>query len=169
MKDLFQEEMISLIPRMRRFARSLTGDADRADDLVQDAIEKALTRRDQWADGTRLDSWMFRILRNRWIDVLRKVKTRGEEVSDIEAEDLAGADGRQDFEAAQQRREVLRALNALSRQHRETVALVLIEGLSYREAAEMMGVTEGTIASRLSRAKAVLELGLQEMKERRAT
>ena len=160
MTDAFGDELIHLIPRLRRFARALIGDADRADDLVQDAIERALARRQQWQDGTRLDQWLFRIMRNRWIDEWRTAKARGVHVGTEEAEALPGLDGRSQLENEMRKTEIMRALAALSAEYRETVALVLIEGFNYREAATMLGVSEGTIASRLARAKTKLQARL---------
>lgn len=68
----FAHELVALLPRLRRFARALAGSADRADDLVQSACERALRARDTFQPGTRLDAWMFRILRNVWIDAARR-------------------------------------------------------------------------------------------------
>ncbi|RME67173.1 MAG: sigma-70 family RNA polymerase sigma factor, partial [Alphaproteobacteria bacterium] len=104
--DLFREELISLIPRMRRFARGLAGDADRADDLVQDAIERAWMHRDRWREGTRLDSWLYRIIRNRWIDAWRAAKARGEDMDAEAAAGLPGVDGRAAFEAEPRKLEI---------------------------------------------------------------
>src|ERR1041384_8438635 len=69
--ETFRSALIALLPRLRRFALGLTTDRDRADELVQAACERALTRGHQWQEGTRLDSWMFRIVQNLWIDQLR--------------------------------------------------------------------------------------------------
>src|SRR3977135_4698429 len=73
----FERELLTLLPRLRRFARALARDAADADDLVQTALERALKARDQWAPGTRLDSWMMRIVRNCWIDEMRSRARRG--------------------------------------------------------------------------------------------
>ncbi|GAB4149258.1 MAG: RNA polymerase sigma factor [Sphingomonadales bacterium] len=169
MTDAFADELVRLIPRLRRFARSLTGDADRADDLVQDAIERALARRTQWQPGSRLDHWLLRIMRNRWIDDWRMAKARGVHVGTAEAEALPGLDGRVQLENEMRKTEITRAMAALSAEYRETVALVLIEGFNYREAADILGVSEGTIASRLARAKGQLLRQLSDQTERVAT
>jgi len=160
MTDSFPGELVALIPRLRRFARALAGDADRADDLVQDALEKALSRREQFEAGSRLDSWLYSIIRNRWISDWRRRRTRGEEVDMNDAIDLPGMDGREEYERHQRLAAAQAALGSLPPQQRETVVLVLVEGLSYREAGAVMGVSEGTVASRLARAKTALEVGL---------
>lgn len=67
----FRAELVNLLPRLRRFARALARQREDADDLVQAALERALTRREQWTPGTRLDSWMFKIINNAWIDEVR--------------------------------------------------------------------------------------------------
>src|SRR5215510_9988736 len=86
--------MVELLPRLRRFAVALTGDLDQADDLVQETCVRALSRVEQWQPGTRLDSWMYRIAQNLWVDRARAKKVRGEQVEVEAAEALPGADGR---------------------------------------------------------------------------
>ncbi|MFQ5347795.1 MAG: RNA polymerase sigma factor [Rhodothalassiaceae bacterium] len=157
MTDAFRRELVELIPRLVRFARGLTGDAALAEDLAHDTLERALERRGQWRDGSRLDSWVYRIAQNLWIDDRRKVRARGHHLDIERAHDVSGVDGRKLFDARAGLRDVERALGALSDEQRATVVLVLVEGCSYREAAELLGVSEGTIASRLARAKPVLE------------
>src|SRR5215510_9908257 len=85
--------MVELLPRLRRFAVALTGDLDQADDLVQETCARALSRIAQWQEGTRLDSWMYRIAQNIWLDNLRANKARGAHVP-LEVSDISGADGR---------------------------------------------------------------------------
>ncbi len=157
MTDAFRRELVDLIPRLMRFARGLTGDAAAAEDLAHDTLERALARRTQWRAGTRLDSWVYRIAQNLWIDGRRKARTRGPHVDIDAAHEIAGIDGRRAFEARTRLKEIERALAALPDEQRATVVLVHVEGYSYREAAELLDVSEGTIASRLARAKPVLE------------
>jgi len=166
MSDTYLDTLISLIPRLRRFARSLAQDDERADDLVQDTIERALSRRDQWREGTSLESWLFRILRNRWIDVWRSAQSRAETMDLDCLAPVAGSDGREEYESVRQRAAIRDAVDSLPEGNREAVALVMIEGLDYREAAEVMGVSEGTVASRLSRARAALMERLGPVLER---
>src|SRR5216110_2554811 len=87
--DRIRQDIVALLPRLRRFARALTGNAADADDLVQDTVERALGRLHQWEQGTRLDSWMFRIAKNIWIDKMRAAKVRAAEP--LEADETSGA------------------------------------------------------------------------------
>jgi RNA polymerase sigma-70 factor (ECF subfamily) len=146
-------EIVALLPRLRRFARSLVGSAAEADDLVQSTCERALRAIDSWEAGSRLDSWLFRILRNLWIDDLRR--RRGEAPIDGAVE-LAGEDGRRIAESRLALEEVGLVISALPEQQREVLALVCIEDMSYREAAAMLDVPIGTVMSRLSRARQTL-------------
>ncbi len=145
-----------MIPRLRRFARALTQRADTADDLVQETLERALTREHLWQRGTRLDSWLYRMAQNLWIDQCRKAKRRGIHVDVDEIRDRIGTDGAAAMDARQRLREADRAMAALPEDQRTAVALVLIEGLSYQEASDVLQVPPGTIASRLARAKTAL-------------
>lgn len=149
-----QQDLVALMPRLRRFARVLTGGRDEADDLVQAALERALTRLDQWQPGTRLDSWMFRITQNLWIDWLRSHEGRQDSFVELdEAIDLAGADGRRDTEARLELQRVLDAISRLPPDQRAVMAMVSVESYSYREAAEALDIPIGTVMSRLARAR----------------
>ena len=147
--------MLAMLPRLRRFALVLTGRAVEADDLVQDTVERALRNIDRWTPGTRMDSWMFRIAQNHWIDTLRARRVRGLPVPIEEAESLS-VDGARAVEASITLSQTRTALAELPEEQRAAVALVLIDGLSYREAAEILGVPIGTVTSRLSRAREAL-------------
>ena len=152
--DLIRGQMIALLPRLRRFAIALTGSVTEGDDLVQDTIERALKNLHQWEKGTRLDSWMFRIARNRFIDGRRAAKR--ERMAMAEAQQNAKG-AATDGEGTAMARLTLAALNAalqdLPVEQREAVALVLIDGASYREAAELLNVPIGTLTSRIARAR----------------
>ncbi len=87
--------IVDFLPRLRRFSYALTGDPDKGDDLVQETCARALSRLHQWEPGTRLDSWMFRIAQNIWLDQRRARKVRGDTVDIDEVFDIAGADGRE--------------------------------------------------------------------------
>jgi RNA polymerase sigma-70 factor (ECF subfamily) len=155
--DRFESELVELLPRLRRFGRAIARDADDADDLVQVALERALRHRALWRTDTRLDSWMFRIMRNAWTDEVRKRARRGRVVEADAGRAAEVADPAQpSMEARLAARAAERALEALPEEQRMPVALVLIEGLSYREAAEVLGIPEGTLTSRLSRGRAEL-------------
>lgn len=155
----FEDEMLALLPRLRRFARSLARDAADADDLCQVAVEKALQARRSWQPGTRMDSWMYRIMRNAWIDNTRARTRASETFVDAEAGATIGGDG--GAEARVALREVESAMRRLPDEQREAVALVLVEGLAYREAADILDIPIGTLTSRLVRGRHALmaELG----------
>lgn len=149
----FEDELVELLPRLRRFARGLTRDASAADDLCQGAIERALKSRDQWQAGTRLDSWMYRITRNLWIDERRAVSRRGIHSPIDDAAIQIEGDGAAEVEAGALRGDVDGAMARLPDEQREAVMLVLVEGYAYREAAEILEVPIGTVTSRLARGR----------------
>lgn len=152
----FERELLALLPRLRRFSRSLARDAADADDLCQTTLERALKAREQWQAGTRLDAWMYRIMRNCWIDEARARARRSETFAPEEAGAGVGTDGHGEVERRFALRDVERAMNMLLPEQREAVALVLVEGLAYREAAEIMEVPIGTLTSRLVRGRQAL-------------
>ena len=150
--DRIRKDIVELVPRLRRFARSLAGNAADADDLVQDTVERALRNLHQWEDGTKLDSWMFRIAKNVWIDRMRAAKVRS--VAPLEAAENASAvDGTRGAEARLTFADTVRALAELPEEQRVVVALVAIDGMSYRDAANVLEVPIGTLTSRLARAR----------------
>ena len=152
----FGERLIAMLPRLRRFARGLAGSASEADDLVQAACERALARHHQFQEGTRFDSWMFRIVQTIWIDQLRAREVRKED-ADIAEERLGSDEPMRRVEARLALDEVRRAVDHLPAEQRATLMLVTVEGLSYKEAAEVAGVPIGTIMSRLARARTALQ------------
>jgi RNA polymerase sigma-70 factor (ECF subfamily) len=154
--------MVAMLPRLQRFARTLARNGDEADDLLQGTCERALRAMDSWVPGTRLDSWMFRIMRNHWIDTVRK--RRPERASDPieEATSLMSEDGRQTTETNLELADVRARIARLPEELRSVLVLVCVEDLSYREAAEVLGIPNGTVMSRLSRARQVLAAGLNE-------
>lgn len=139
---------------MRRFAIGLAGHPADGDDLCQMTIERALSRREQWQEGTRLDSWAYRIMRNIWIDESRARKRRGQTFVDEDAGLLVGVDGAQ--EARMELGDIDRAMARLPEEQREAVLLVMVEGYSYKEAAEIVGCPVGTLNSRLVRGRDAL-------------
>ena len=158
----FERELLGLLPRLRRFARALARDAADADDLCQIALERALKARDRFEPGTRLDSWVYRIMRNCWIDEVRANKRRGETFAPEEAGVAVGDDGDRHVEARVELASVERAMASLPDEQREAIALVLVEGLAYREAAEILDVPMGTLTSRLVRGRQALMAQLGE-------
>lgn len=150
-----RDEIAALLPRLRRFGRALARNREDADDLVQSAVERALTHTEQWRPGTRLDSWMFRIMQNAWIDETRARERRQQTFVEEEAGDNVGistTDAQIDAIA------VRKAVSQLGDDHRVVVALVLVEGLPYQEAAAVLGIPVGTLTSRLARAREALQV-----------
>ena len=151
-----QQELIAILPRLRRFALGLTRNGSDADDLVQMACEKAISRIDQWEPGTRLDSWMFRIIQTTHIDQIRGQKRRDAHLEIIEGQGESAFDGESAAEARMTLDNVRRAIYALPEEQRAVVMLVSVEGLSYKEAAETLEIPMGTLTSRLVRARTAL-------------
>jgi RNA polymerase sigma-70 factor, ECF subfamily len=150
---MVREEIVALVPRLRRFCLALTRSADTGDDLAQSTIERALSRIDQWQQGTRLDSWMFRIAQNMFIDEVRASKRRGTQVDVETLEAVAGDDGRRITEARSDIERARQAIAALPDDQRALVALVIIDGQSYKEASAILDIPIGTVMSRISRAR----------------
>jgi RNA polymerase sigma-70 factor (ECF subfamily) len=153
--DAFSERLVASLPRLRRFARGLTGSASQADDLVQSACERALTRQHQFQEGTRFDSWMFRIVQTIWIDQIRSRDVRKED-GEVEDERFGSDEPVRRVEARLALEEVRRAAARLPAEQRAALMLVTVEGFSYKEAAEIAQVPVGTIMSRLARARVAL-------------
>jgi len=152
----FCEELTALLPRLRRFARGLTQDSADADDLCQQTIERALKARQQWQEGTRLDAWVYRIMRNQWIDEVR-ARTRRSQTFAHEDEGMnVGVAGDRDAENRVELGNVERALQRLPEEQREAVVLVMVEGFGYKEAADILGIPQGTLTSRLGRGREAL-------------
>ena len=146
-------ELVALLPRLRRFALVLCRSQPLADDLVQGACERALANANSWTPGTRFDAWMFRILRNYWIDHLRRMKTEGI-MEDVELQtQLIGDPGEEPILSRLVLAEVQQAIDSLPQEQKEVLALVCGEDLTYREAAEVLNIPVGTVMSRLARAR----------------
>jgi len=158
--DAFQSELVAHAPRLRRMARALARDTADADDLTQLTLERALLRRDQWRPDTRLDSWMFRIMKNAWIDEARRRARWSKVTATPEQGELAADPASATLDARLGLSAVERAMAALPDDQRIAVALVLIEGLSYDEAAAVLETPVGTLTSRLSRGRAALQAAL---------
>lgn len=148
-----QDQIVNMLPRLRRFCMVLTGSVDAGDDLAQSTIERALKRINLWQQGTRLDSWMFRIARNINIDEARARSRRGAQIEVSALDSEIGDDGR----LITERRSILacarQAMATLSEDQRSLMSLVVIEGISYREAADALGIPIGTVMSRIARAR----------------
>lgn len=155
----FHEELVALLPRLRRFARNLTRNPHDADDMVQIAIERAITRADQRRLDSRLDGWMFKIVRNAWIDEVRSRRRRDQIFDPAEAGEQIGS---QVVEQEVTLISVQTAMQRLPEEQRMAVSLVLVEGLPYKEAAEVLEVPIGTLTSRLARGREALQVMLGE-------
>lgn len=143
--------IIEHIPRLRRYARALTGDVFRADDLVQDTLERAWSRFGLWRRGSDLRAWLFTIMHNVYVNhcAARRESAIGTPLE----EDLDGLPLTPSPEHALGLRELAQSLNRLPAEYREVLLLVGLEGFRYEEAAEVLGVPVGTVMSRLSRAR----------------
>ena len=152
----FDSGLTQCLPRLRRFAHALSRDSADADDLTQMTLERALVARRQWQPGTRLDSWLYRIMRNLWIDTARSRSRKAKLEAPPELADSIGVDPRPGIEASLDLQRVMAAMARLPDEQREIVALILIEGFGYREVAEMLDLPIGTVSSRLVRGRTAL-------------
>jgi RNA polymerase sigma factor (sigma-70 family) len=151
----FDGGLTQCLPRLRRFAHALSRNRADADDLTQMTIERALRSRGQWRPGTRLDSWLYRIMRNLWIDTARSRARRTRVEAEDSGEDI-GFDPRPGIEAAVDLDKAMAAMARLPDEQREVVALILIEGFGYKETAELLDMPIGTVSSRLARGRIAL-------------
>jgi RNA polymerase sigma-70 factor, ECF subfamily len=158
----FNRQLVAVLPRLRRFAYGLTGSIDEGDDLVQSACERALSRVDQFEPGTRLDSWMYRILQTVWIDSQRRRRRGAVGVDPADLEAYPGGDAAEEAEARLTLADVRKAMAVLAPEQRAVLLLVSVEGVAYREAAEILGLPIGTVMSRLARARLALGKALEE-------
>jgi RNA polymerase sigma-70 factor (ECF subfamily) len=150
----FKDKLAVVIPQLRAFARSLCGNPDTADDLVQETMLKAWGARARFVAGTNFRAWTFTILRNHYFSQMRRGKFVGD-WDDLVADRLLAAPASQDM--CVELRDMMRALAQLPDPQREALILVGAGGLSYEESAEIMGVAVGTVKSRVARARAALQ------------
>jgi RNA polymerase sigma-70 factor, ECF subfamily len=156
-EPMLRDELLAAIPSLRAFALSLTGTPDGADDLVQDTLLRAWTHMDRFVRGTDLNAWLFTILRNRFYSDLRR---RGREVQDADGSYAHRLATVPDQGARLDLEDFRKALMKLPVHMRESLLLVTAEGFSYAEAAEICGCPEGTIKSRVNRARCRLSKSL---------
>ncbi|HEU4778472.1 MAG TPA: sigma-70 family RNA polymerase sigma factor [Steroidobacteraceae bacterium] len=152
------ERIVELLPRLRRFARALSRNQHDADDLVQSAVERAWRHLDQLEPGRNLASWMFGIMRNAWIDNRRSHGRRGEVPL---PEDSGDHPAVSPFDIQTSLWSVSEAMSKLPEEQRLAVALVLVEGMSYKEAAQVLEIPIGTLTSRLARGRVALSAALE--------
>ena len=151
--ERIREQIVELLPRLRRFARTIARHREDADDLVQITVERALLRSEQWRPDSPLESWMFGIMKNAWIDEVRARVRRDRVLAPEAAGEHVG-------EASHERQETALSIQAamaeLPDEQRLAVGLVLVEGLSYKEAAGVLEIPIGTLTSRLARGRDAL-------------
>ncbi|TNC09929.1 sigma-70 family RNA polymerase sigma factor [Methylobacterium terricola] len=153
----FKADLIGAVPRLRRYAQSLTRHGPDADDLVQQTLLKAWEHRRQFVPGTSLPAWLFAILRNGFFNGRRKHRL---EVPDPDGTHAAGLANAAEQEHKASLRDLQAALDRLDSAHREALVLVAVEGMTYEAAAGVIGCPAGTVKSRVSRARDRLALDL---------
>lgn len=149
----WRAELTDLIPRLRRYALSLTRNPDVADDLLQSTLERALRKRHLYKPGTNFEGWMLRICRNLWIDEIRKKKFDAGPMEPEMVERMMTFDGEKQMAERALLNEVSAAMTSLSEDQRSVLLLVGVEGHSYAQASEMLEIPVGTVMSRLARAR----------------
>lgn len=158
--DAFARELEAQIPALRRYAWALARDRQAADDLVQDCLERALSRQGTRRVDGDLRAWLFAILRNQFLNDRRQANRRGPHVGIEALDDIAAPDSGAERRAIAN--DALAALDGLSEEHRSLLLLIGVEELSYQEAAQVFGVPIGTIMSRLSRGRAQLRRAIEQ-------
>jgi RNA polymerase sigma-70 factor (ECF subfamily) len=159
----FHDLLEPQIPRLRRYARALTRDTQRADDLVQDTLVRALMKQDRWEAGTNLRAWLFTLMHNQYVNNVRRANR---EAGAIDIDDVSSSlVATTDPTASRQLYELERALGQLAAEQREVILLVGLEGFSYEDAAKILAVPVGTVRSRLSRGRESLrrQFGMEEI------
>jgi RNA polymerase sigma-70 factor, ECF subfamily len=149
-----RDQLITLLPRVRRFCMAIAKSADGGDDLLQATVERALNRLNQYQE----DSWLFRIAQNIHIDELRGKARRGISVDIDDVHAIAGDDGVQIVEGRSDLAKARDAMDALPDDQRALMALIVIDGQSYKQAAEILDIPIGTVMSRLARARRTIDL-----------
>lgn len=156
----FLDEMTKSVPALRRYANALTHNRDTADDLVQDCLERAIRKQALWRPDGPLRPWLYRVLINVWRNNLRSRSRRPAQVPIDDVADQLFVPAAQTGRVALA--EMARAIEKLSAEHREALLLVVVEGLSYAEAAQVLEIPLGTLMSRLGRARSSLARMTQE-------
>ena len=159
--DQFKTEMISLLPRLQRFAISLTRSRPDADDLLQEACATALQKWEQYDPSYPLDRWMFRVVRNLWVSEIRKRKVRQGE-GQVDAESASGLHAPGSTEDAMIAQQVRCKVTDLDPDLSQPLLLVCAEGYSYREVSDLLSIPIGTVMSRIHRARKLLMSSLSE-------
>ena len=153
----FRELLIAALPHMRAYARSLTGSADQADDLVQDTALRLMGAQEQYRQGTNFRAWAIAALRNRFIDLRRRARFHGGSIDDIDTSLFAHPASQETIVYFE---ETAREFWRLTPAHREIITMVGINGMSYEQVAQVLGCPIGTVRSRLARARAELQAAI---------
>ena len=159
--------ILAEMPRLRRYARALLRDRDSADDLVQDCLERALSRLDNWRTGENPRRWLFTIMHHLFVDQARKTKRRAEVVM-LTLDDSEAMSSPAEQADSVASREIIEALQAISPERRAALVIVGIEGFSYAEAATILGIPAGTLMSRVARGREELRGLLDDVARRRS-
>lgn len=159
--------ILAEIPRLRRYARALLRDRDSADDLVQDCLERALARINNWRTGENPRRWLFTIMHHLFVDQMRKTKRRAEVVM-LTLDDSEALSSPAEQTESIASREIMDALQAIGPERRAALVIVGIEGFSYAEAATILGIPAGTLMSRVARGREELRGLLDDVARRRA-
>ena len=160
---LVREGLVRHLPKFRRFALALARNQADADDLVQAGFERALAKAKSYNPDYKVETWVFKIIQNHWTDQMRKTARRGTNVDIDEAYGLMGEDGRKSLETQDLTFKARLAIEQLPDDHRSVVALILVNGESYKDAADILGVPVGTVMSRLYRARKTLMEQLESL------
>lgn len=152
----FADDLIRLLPHLRRYGLSLARRGDVAEELVQITAERALAGWQGFDPATRLEPWLFRIMRNAFIDMTRRDRTRGIGVDVSESPELLPHDAQAGIEARLMLQSSQAAMQTLPADQREVLYLVCVAEMSYAEAADVLGIPKGTVMSRLARARVAL-------------
>lgn len=158
--DSRREALLAELPRLRRYARMLVGNAAQADDLVQDCLLRAIANLERWRAGTNMRAWLFTIMRNVRFNDLRRA--RRSPFLDAGAEIMDSIPVAADQESRLRVQDVDKAFATLGPDQREVFLLIAVEGLDYEEAAQILGVPVGTVKSRLSRARNDLRARIEQ-------
>lgn len=161
-EQLARAQIVELLPRLRRFALGLTGAPADADDLVQTAVERAIGRLDQWAIGTRMDSWLFRIVQNLHRNSRRDAANQARILADLAPTMPKAEDGVATADGLATAGRVWDSVMALPVEQRVVVIMVCVDGMSYREAAEVLDLPMGTVTSRLARGRVAISQSLDK-------
>ena len=156
MQTDLSKQLTELIPRLRRFASGLDGSADRGDELVQAACERLLSHHARLRPDTRLDSWMYRVIRNLHVDMIRAQSVRDRGAQQIRLVGESQTNRSNGLEDHVHLYDVHDAMQQLPEEQRAVLMLICVEGLSYKEAAEVLQVPMGTVTSRLIRGRKAL-------------